>query len=140
MSGAAAAPLWRRFAAGTYDLLLQLALVMVAAAPAVWLMDGEAVPAGHLGFQLYLVAVIAVFHLGFWLRGGQTLGMRAWRLRLEGEDGQPPSPGAALLRWPLACLGWGLLAIGPLWCLADREGRALQDRLSGTRVVVVGAG
>lgn len=137
MSDSTPARLWRRIAAGAYDLLLQLALVMAAAVPAVWLMEGEAVPAGHLGFQLYLAAVVAAFHLASWSRGGQTLGMRAWRLRVEGEGGEPLTAGRALLRWPLACLGWLLLAIGPLWCLVDREGRALQDRLSGTRVVVL---
>jgi uncharacterized RDD family membrane protein YckC len=131
------AGLARRLAAALYDGLLLIGLLMIAAA--VWLpfTGGEAIPAGHHGFQLYLLAVIAAFWVGFWSHGGQTLGMRAWRLRLVRLDGGEVDPGHALARFPLALLGWVLVGVGVLWVVVDRQGRALHDRLSSTRVVVM---
>jgi len=127
----------RRLAAAAYDALLLIALLMVAAA--IWLPfnGGEAVPAGDPLFRLYLVLVIAAFWIGFWTRGGQTLGMRAWRLQLLMADGTPVGAVAALYRFPLAFIAWGAAGIGLLWMLLDPDGLAAHDRLSRTRVVLV---
>ena len=63
-----------------------------------------------------------------WLRGGQTLAMKAWRIRLV-----QVTPRKALIRLILAAL---LLPISILWALLDRDGQFLHDRLAGTRLVL----
>ena len=85
----------------------------------------------RLELQLFIVAVFAAYFLRCWLRGGQTLAMKAWRIRLEGV-----SPGRALLRLALAAL---LVPSGVsmLWAVFDRERQFLHDRLAGTRLVLV---
>ena len=82
----------------------------------------------HL-LQAFLLAVFAAYFLWCWLRGGQTLAMRAWRLRLV-----QVSPRRALLRFLLALL---LVPTGLsiLWALVDRERQFLHDRIAGTRLV-----
>ena len=87
------AGLARRFAAMFYDALLMAAALYAAAIPAVWV-HGGAVPPNDLWFQAWLVFV-AWFYLALsWTRGGQTLGMRAWRCRLVTADGGPVGWGA----------------------------------------------
>lgn len=125
--------LLRRLAAMFYDGLVLAAVLMVAGA--LWVAAHRAAAApGDLLFRLYLVAVTALFFAAFWTRG-ETLGLRAWQLRLVGPGGQPPGWGRALLRFGAAILSWLPLGLGFLWVLVDRDRLAWHDRLSGTRLV-----
>ena len=82
--------------------------------------------------QLLLGAVFAAYFLWCWLRGGQTLAMKAWRIRLV-----QVSPPRALLRFLLALL-LVPTGISLLWALFDPERQFLHDRLAGTRLVMDG--
>jgi uncharacterized RDD family membrane protein YckC len=77
--------------------------------------------------------VVAVFFCGFWVAGGQTLGMRSWRLRVQRRDGRPIGWWQALGRFLLAIPALALGGIGLWWMLVDRDRLALHDRLSRTR-------
>jgi uncharacterized RDD family membrane protein YckC len=96
---------------------------------------GTAVPSGDILFRLFLLFQAAMFFAGFWVYGGQTLGMRAWRIRVETLAGSPPGWRAALLRFAAALLSVAALGAGFWWALADPERRTWHDRVSGTRVV-----
>lgn len=133
--GYPSASLLRRLGAALYDGLLLAALLVAAGAVAVAVNGGGAVDSGNLLFQLWLLSVPALFYGWFWLHGGQTLGMRAWRMHLVGENGDAAGLMQILYRLPLALLAW-LSVIGLLWCLVDGRGRAAQDILSRTLVVV----
>jgi uncharacterized RDD family membrane protein YckC len=131
-----AAGLLRRLAAMFYDGLLVIAIVMIAATPIVILAGGSPAPGWpRTVFRLYLLAVVFVFHAWFWIHGGQTLGMRAWRLILVADDGGPVGWRAAAKRFAAAALSLAAAGFGFWWILVDRERRAWHDRLSGTRVV-----
>jgi uncharacterized RDD family membrane protein YckC len=117
-----------------YDGLVLCALLMVAGAA--WVaVHRAAAPPGDWAFRAYLLGVCAVFYAGFWSRG-ETLGLRAWKLRIEGPDGRPPGWGRALLRFAAAILSWLPAGLGFLWVLVDRDRLAWHDRLSGTRLVL----
>ena len=89
-------------------------------------------------FQLYLFLVIGLYFVGSWRRGGQTLPMKTWKLRLVAADGDRISLRQAVLRyvyaWPCLALG----GIGILYAPFDRERQFLHDRLAGTRIVRLG--
>lgn len=129
--------LLRRLAAGTYDLLLLAGLLMMLGIGVLILRGGNPVPPGTPWFQALVLLLCAVFYAGFWSRGGQTLGMRSWRLRVETTDGRPLHLATALLRFAAALLSLLPAGLGMLWILVDREGRAWHDRLTGTRVVLL---
>lgn len=130
----------RRFAALLYDWLLLLALMLIFTTPMVlWVAKG-AITFQNSGlwayaYRLGLLAIAFGYYLINWTRSGQTLGMRAWKLRLVTDAGKPVHWSAAWLRLPCSVLAWAACGLGVLWLYVDRERAALQDRLSHTRVV-----
>lgn len=132
----------RRLVAMLYDGLLLAALWFVVTALLLAVSGGHLADPGRSTWQLYtlrasLLLITFIFFAGFWVHGGQTLGMRAWRLRLVNASGGPVSWNQAVWRFAAAIPCIGLLGIGLLWVLIDRDHYALHDRLSGTRLVVL---
>ena len=87
--------------------------------------------------QIYLVLVCFLFFGWFWTHGGQTLGMRAWRLQLRRIDGQNLAWSTAVVRFASALLSWLALGLGFVWVAFDPQNRAWHDRLSKSNVVVL---
>jgi uncharacterized RDD family membrane protein YckC len=129
------ASLLRRFASLVYETLILLALWFVSGFLVVGLMPEAPRGGGRLLYQIYLLVVSAAYCLWFWRRGGQTLAMRTWRVRLVDVSGLPVSPRQAWLRFFLAALGTLGLGFGFVWALWDKERLFLHDRLAGTRLV-----
>ena len=130
--------LLRRLAALAYDLMAVFAVIFVADAlvviPAgiVW---GLQDIGGHPLFQLYQAAIIMLFFGWFWTHGGQTLGLRAWKLKVVKAQGGAVDWKTALLRMAAGLLSLAPAGLGLLWMLFDRDGLAWHDRMSRTRVV-----
>jgi uncharacterized RDD family membrane protein YckC len=136
--------LFLRLAALLYDLVLLFGVLMLAVTAVVIpydLLTGASFPyqePGHLlALQLFLGAVIVAFFTFFWVRGGQTLGMRAWRFRMVREDGTGLRPKDALRRLFWATIFLAPAGAGLIWVLFDPAGLALHDRLSHTRPVML---
>jgi uncharacterized RDD family membrane protein YckC len=130
----------RRLAALIYDALLLAALLMVFTGVALLFTHGAAVVPATVGTWVYvyragLILVVASYYVINWLRSGQTLGMRAWRLRTESNSGKTLTLKAAGLRVVFGALAWAPAALGVLWLYLDPDHLALHDRLSRTRVV-----
>ena len=129
MSGAAAG-LARRLASMVYEALLLFAVAFFAAWLFFFASGGRDATHGWLRAieQLFILMVFASYFLWCWLRGGQTLAMKAWRIRLVDI-----TPRKALLRF-----FYGLLfvptGIAIAWAFFDRDRQFLHDRLAGTRV------
>ena len=130
----AAASIARRLAAMAYEGLVVAAILLLAGFPfagaATARLDGLT---RHL-FQAYLVFVLGLYFVWCWRRGGQTLPMKAWKLRVVDAHGRP----LVLLRYPRELAAWLALAPGLvtlLWSAVDRDRQFLHDRLAGTRIV-----
>jgi uncharacterized RDD family membrane protein YckC len=147
MSGSTAtshptAGLLRRMGAMVYDALLVIAVLMVGTALFLPFTGGEAIslevsgPGLYYLYQAFRIVLIVGFFGLFWTRRGQTLGMAAWRIRLERDDGRKLTWGDALTRLAAACLSWLPAGLGFLWLLVDRKRLAWHDRLTHTRVIV----
>ncbi len=158
----------RRLGAMLYDTLLVIAVLMVATLPFLpFVKDKVLVPseAGALAYvyRLWQVAMIAFYFGFFWCAKGRTLGMQAWRLRIERNDSPRVTWSDAFKRFACASLPWmpafvvmavaehgnsrdvlmpigtGLLAIGLLNYLAaywTEDRRAWHERKLQTRIVV----
>jgi uncharacterized RDD family membrane protein YckC len=130
----------RRAAALVYDAFLLAALLMIFTGGALFFTHGAAILPATAGAWVYLyrtglVAIIAGYYILNWLRSGQTLGMRAWRLRAVNPHGSRMSFSAAILRAGFGFLAWAPAALGVLWLYLDPDHLALHDRFSKTRVV-----
>ena len=69
-----------------------------------------------------------------WRRGGQTLGMRPWRLQVTAADGGPATVKALWVRYAVGTLSLLAAGLGFAWAWIDRDRLAWHDRASGTRV------
>ncbi len=130
------ATLFRRIAAAFYDALLIVAIFAVLTFVVVTA-RGDAVPPGSHVFQLALVITAAAYFAGFWVKGGQTPGMKTWRLRLETCSGGPIGWRSALIRFAGAILSIAVFGLGFLWALFDADRQTAHDRMAGTRLIFV---
>ena len=130
----------KRLAAMLYDLILLFGMLLLAATLVIVPYSALSGAEVHLDglvkflFQLYLLAAWGLFFFYFWVHGGQTLGMRTWRLRLVRDDGRPLTLADAGRR-----LLWSSLMpapLGLLWVPFDKEGLAPHDHLSRTRPII----
>lgn len=111
------------------------ALLTLAALPFVFLTRDWEHPIARPLFQLYLVCVTGAYFIWQWHRGGQTLPMKTWRLRLVRSDGEPLSLTQGTVRYCVALAGTLLFGAGFVWAFVDRDQQFLHDRISGTRIV-----
>lgn len=147
ISQPASARLLRRFAAMVYDSLLLMALALAYGALVTWLnvllqgapAEGERVDWGlwRLPVFMGMLVVLAGFFCFFWRRSGQTLGMRAWRLKLVDQDSLSlPSLKQCILRVVLAPVSLLCLGLGYFWRWLDPQKHTFHGRMSRTRVVL----
>lgn len=126
--------LWRRLLAMCYDAVAVVALLMFATALAMLAGFREMTALRDPGYTLYLLLVCLLYFSLSWNRGGMTLGMRAWRVRIAAADGRLPGLGRCVVRFLAALLSAAPAGMGFLWSLFDARRRTWHDRLSGTRL------
>jgi uncharacterized RDD family membrane protein YckC len=129
------ASLARRLAALVYDGLVLAGILLVFTLIVVLSRGARAVDPQTWWFEASLLVLVALFYLGFWTHGGQTLGMRAWRIRVVSNDGGPVSAARATARFFAAWLAALPVGLGYWWSLWDAQGLCWHDRLSRTRVI-----
>lgn len=125
----------RRLAALLYDALLLAALLFSFTLIVIALRLGEPVPPESYWFESCLLAIAMAFFCGSWVLGGQTVGMRAWRIRLVTTDGGRVGWLRACGRFFAALVAFAPAGLGFWWALFDDRKRGWHDLLTGTRVV-----
>ncbi|MFT5083624.1 MAG: putative RDD family membrane protein YckC [Lentisphaeria bacterium] len=140
------ASLPRRLMAMVYDSFIVVALSIAYGATATIVMYNfssidETTPylPMHRGswFQMGWALCIIVFYWFFWHTAGQTVGMKTWRLKLiSKQTNGNPAHWQCLLRLVLAPISMSFFTLGYLWCLLDKNGAAVHDIVTRTRVVV----
>ncbi len=127
------ARLWRRFAAMLYDSFLILALWLVTLLILVIFNRGDAVFGAVVQSILFLE--LFMFFTYFWITDGQTIGMKAWRLRLVMNSGRGPSLNQATVRFIAACISFAALGLGYWWVFIDKRNRTWPDILSDSQII-----
>jgi|TARA_B100001063_G_scaffold141529_2_gene132261 uncharacterized RDD family membrane protein YckC len=143
---------WRRFASLVYDTLAIIAFAMLTVVLYLFAVQGlisldvislngaedvsaliqESLLLSSIRSAL-LVSVTLVFFGYFWTKSGQTIGMRAWRLKVQTSEG-------SLISWPQSIVRSlsALLGLGNLVVLIDfKNKKALQDYVSKTEVITL---
>jgi uncharacterized RDD family membrane protein YckC len=158
----------KRFLAIFYDSFLLIAVLFLAMALLLLISGGYQFQAGNPLITAYIFLVSFVFFGWFWTHGGQTLGMRAWKLRIQQATGEPITWRQALIRFITALPAWLVLFIGIAlvasiqlhthpwlkqfspqsgwliivgaiaWLIVDQWPDGWRDKVTGTRVVKLG--
>jgi uncharacterized RDD family membrane protein YckC len=122
-----------------YEALLAFATAFLAGMAFYGATQGRLAGGMRLLFQVYLFLVLGIYFITCWSRGGRTLTMQTWRMRIVRRDGAPVGVGRAALRYGLAWISLLSLGAGFLWAWIDRDRQFLHDRLAGTRIVMTGS-
>lgn len=149
----------KRFAAMMYEGALLFGVVFTADYLFDTLTQSKHALMFRPGRQVWLFISIGAYFLLCWHRGGQTLPMRAWHIKLVDALGNRPTLKQLVVRylmlWPIPLAGMALiyalvlvsgwpaiytfaivtpfLIFIPSWFAPD--GQFLHDRLAGTRIV-----
>ncbi len=134
--------IWRRFAAIIYDSLLLMAISMGYGALILGIgklifNDPNALTTGMI-FQVGWLICLLSFFCFFWIKAGQTLGMRAWRLKVVQElnDHRHPTLTQCLLRCLFAPLGLSFFIIAYI----RKDKQCLHDLISNTQLILTPKG
>ncbi len=134
----------RRLGAMFYDsLLFGITVLLIGGIIATMvsrLMGLETIPAGStMANALFVVNIMLFFLLfgWFWTHGGQTLGMRAWKIRVVTVDGYPLDWQQAFFRFSAALFSLAVFGVGFLIAIFDPDKLGWHDRFSKTRLVRV---
>lgn len=149
----------RRFACMMYEGVLLFGVIFLAAYLFDTLTQSRSGLTLRHGRQAIVFVAVGVYFILCWHRGGQTLPMKTWNIRVAERNGATPSLPRLVLRYVLAwCapLLAALLVKGAsqatghastdllivftpfsifIWSWFDRDGQFLHDRLLGTRLI-----
>lgn len=157
----------KRLIAIFYDSLVTFAILIAASAILKQFIGNRETVSFNPLLSLYFLSVVFAFYGWLWTHGGQTLGMKAWRIQLLQTDRSAISWQHALVRYLLSLPAWlvfitgnvivfapGVLddpflaslrdlpkytafSIGAVWLIIDNLKDNWRDRLSKTRVFII---
>lgn len=127
--------LGRRLACILYESLVVFSIILIG------FLIPQAVFAGFgLIFSgkmmwLHVFLLLMLYFVWCWIKSGQTLPMKTWKLRIANPDGSALRPAQALLRYMAAWPSIVIFGLGLIWALFDKDRQFLHDRIAGTRIV-----
>lgn len=126
---------FRHIAIISYDLFLLLATYLVTTFIIVILNQGEAISQGNPFFLAFLFMLSFFFYGWFWTHGGQTIGMRSWKVKLYSHSGTAITWQQALVRYLFAIAAWLPLGAGFWWQFIMKNNQSWPDLFSGTYLI-----
>ncbi|NOT14211.1 MAG: RDD family protein [Methylotenera sp.] len=120
-----------------YELLTVIALSLLLVLVFLMLFGNAQQGLNRLLLQVFLWCLVGIYYVRCWTKSGQTLAMKAWRLRIINHKGHDLSLQLALIRYVLASLGLVCFGLGFLWAVLNQQHLYLHDYLLKTRVVKI---
>jgi len=111
-----------------YDLLLLFSVLFFMSLPWIMVSGGEAIRENFF-YQSYLVVIILTYYLWFWVKQGQTLGMKSWKTYVLTTDNEMINIRQGIVRLLVSMVGGHLLLIF--------NNRSLQDIASKTHIIKI---
>ena len=134
------ATLRRRLASLLYESLVVFSILLIGfllpqAFLAGFMNQWGMPPVGRNILLLHIFWLFLIYFVWFWLKTGQTLPMKTWKLRLVNEDGRLMRPAQAVFRYMAAWPSILFFGIGLFWALIDKDKQFLHDRIVGSRII-----
>ncbi|MEE9160976.1 MAG: RDD family protein [Gammaproteobacteria bacterium] len=128
--------MFKRLASIFYDSLCLFSLFFLATLILIFFTKGESIASNNIAYDLFLALITYLYFVWQWVNGGQTLGMRSWKIRLYQDDERPVSWLRASSRFVLASLSFITLGMGFIWALFDANRLTFHDRYSRTLLLL----
>ncbi len=126
-----------------YELLVMIAIAFIGAAIFVLVFGDATQGTKRIFLQGFIWILIGTYFVMSWVKRGQTLPMRSWKLLLICQTQQHAEPvrlinvRTAIVRYMVATLGLLLFGVGFFWRWFDKDQLFLHDRLMNSKVVVL---
>ena len=124
----------RRFMIMFYDSILLIAVLFFSSLPIIIPFQITTEHALYPLYVFYIYLVAFIFFGWCWTHGGQTLGLKTWKIKLISDSSAKVSWKESFLRYLGSILCWLSCGIGFLWCYTNKERRAWNDIISKTRL------
>ena len=125
-------PAWKHFAAFLYDIFPVLGIFLLTSLAVLLFRNGEELERYNPWFIALLVSELFLYYIYSWKKGGQTLGMRAWKFKIS-----PNNPNQSTLTWAQASIRMlvGVISTllggaGLFWKLFSTENKSWMDLVS----------
>ena len=139
------APLYRRLAAMIYDSLIVFALIILAefVMTGIYVATNGEPPGGNIPASIHYSVMFIIcffYYTHSWLRGGQTIGMKSWRIKLVSEYKPQMRISQCMLRTGVGFFSILVVGLGYWWALFDKRQRSWHDMESMTRIIYMPKG
>ncbi len=124
----------KHIAAFVYDIFPVLGILIVTSGTTLILRSGNEVQAHTWWFQVFIFCEIALYYIYFWKVGGQTIGMKAWKIHIKPNDENQPqlSWKQASMRFVFGVFSTALLGLGLFWKFFSKEDKSWMDLVSAS--------
>jgi len=126
--------LLRRLGAIAYDIFLTFSLAFFIIGVVLILFFDKQAQNDFLIFGIALITIYFYFTWS-WVKGRQTLGMKAWKFQVEQNNGENITQKQAFIRFILAIVSFSVLGLGFVYQLFNKNNLALHDKYSNTRLI-----
>lgn len=126
----------RRVASFVYEVILLFAILLVAGLVYRTLFGDPQTLIQRNLFFAYSWILVGIYFVYCWVKTGQTLAMKTWRIKLIQGQGDRLTWKPAIIRYILASFSLFFMGLGFLWGFFDRENLFLHDRLTGCRLIL----
>ncbi len=127
----------KHVAAFIYDVFPVIGILIVTSGLTLILRTGNEVQAHTWWFQALVLCEIALYYIYFWKVGGQTIGMKAWKIHIKPNDKsqQQLSWKQACLRFVIGIFSTAFFGLGLFWKYFSNEGKSWMDLVSDSHTV-----
>ena len=128
--------LWKHFASYFYDIFPVLGVLLLTNLLVLFARDGVEVPANTLWFSFLIFFEIGFYYIHSWKIGGQTLGMRAWKIKIvSNSNSDNITYIQATLRFVTGIISSLMLGLGLFWKLFSKKNLSWMDMVSQTSTI-----
>ena len=129
----------KHLAAFVYDLFPVIGILIVTSGITLIFRGGEGVKAYTVWFQALIICEIALYYIYFWKIGGQTIGMKAWKIKIQSNDSSlfQITWQQAFMRFLIGLVSTALLGLGLFWKLTSKNNSSWMDKVSSSHTINV---
>ncbi len=132
-------PVWKHFAAFVYDIFPLVGVFIVTSLIVMLLRGGAIVEPGNVWFSLLLLFEVVFYYVYSWKKGGQTLGMRAWKMKIipHNKNQKNLSWKQSILRFIVGFISTFCLGLGLIWKILSNSKSSWMDLVSHSEVMIL---